>query len=489
MEIVLITVALLGITALIMPALGLNGTSPSKNNIFGYITTLVLSLSIVAIAYNAFNLDSSSSTDLIGLFRNDLIGSFVAITVLTVSLMVSISSIDYVKEQTNLHIYYSLILFTALGMTILSFAVDLIAIIVAWELMSLPTYVLAGFQKKDPHSNESAVKYFILGAFSSGILLYSISILYGLSGSTNIYMIIGALSQLDSLLNPLILLSAALFIAGFGLKMSLVPFHAWAPDTYEGAPLTIGALLSAGTKKAGFIVALRLFLIAFPLIAIYQSWTVAFAVLAVLTMILGNLAALTQQSTSRLLAYSSIGHAGFIIIGFAVATPFGITGTLYHMFNHAIMQAAAFLAIAAIDRGINQINVDSYAGLWKRMPITAFSLTISLLALAGIPPLNGFWSKLVLIGAALEGGALGEWGIILAITGVLTSVVSLAYYALVIKKMYMDDSDNLTPVSEPKHILFVLIIATIFIIASGLYPAPFYEFAANSAANFPNIFS
>ena len=158
MEIVLITVALLGITALIMPALGLNGTSPSKNNIFGYITTLVLSLSIVAIAYNAFNLDSSSSTDLIGLFRNDLIGSFVAITVLTVSLMVSISSIDYVKEQTNLHIYYSLILFTALGMTILSFAVDLIAIIVAWELMSLPTYVLAGFQKKDPHSNESAVK-------------------------------------------------------------------------------------------------------------------------------------------------------------------------------------------------------------------------------------------------------------------------------------------------------------------------------------------
>ncbi len=486
METPLLVLGVLAGGGLLVPVLSVT-LEEKERKLFGYVTILTLLAAIAAVFYTAFIQGLGESTAVAGVFRDDLLGAFTAITVLTVSLLVSAASLDYMEGTPNNPIYYSLLLFTSLGMVLLAFSIDLLMIIVAWELMSLPTYVLAGFRKKDPFSNEGAVKYFILGAFSSGVLLYAISLIYGLTGSTNIYTIINSLSQLNLTLTPVALLTSALFVAGFGLKMSVVPFHMWAPDAYEGAPPTVSALLSAGTKKAGFAAALRVFLVALPLINLYPSWTTAFAFLAILTMILGNIAALTQKVMARLLAYSSIAQAGYMLIGLAVATPLALTGTLYHILNHAVMQSSAFLAVAAVDYRLKKIGLDGYNGLWKKMPVTAISMAVALLALAGVPPLNGFWSKLVLFGAALQGGVLGELGVVLAVVGALTSVLSLGYYATIIKRMYMDEADDLKPVSEPKALTAVLIAATLFIVITGLYPAPIYDFASRAAASVPAL--
>jgi proton-translocating NADH-quinone oxidoreductase chain N len=261
------------------------------------------------------------------------------------------------------------------------------------------------------------------------------------------------------------------------LKMSVVPFHMWIPDTYEGSPTTVSALLSAGTKKAGFVVAIRVFLVALPLFSV--SWTMAFAVLAVLTMTLGNIAALTQRIFTRMLAYSSIAQAGYILIGLAVASPLGLAGALFHVLNHAVMQSAAFIAAAAVVHRTTRADLERYGGLWKKMPVTAFTLAVSLFALAGVPPLNGFWSKLILFTAAIEGGLV--W---LAVAGVLNSALSLGYYAWVVKRMYLDDAEDSIKVAEPVSFTLVLIIATVIIIATGLFPAIIYDFAEKAVQGF-----
>lgn len=411
------------------------------------------------------------------LFHEDLLAYFFALTVLLVSLFVVFSSRNYMWGDRNLAVYFSLLLFSTLGMVLLSFAADLLMIIVAWELMGIPTYVLAGLRKNDPFSNEASVKYFLLGAFSSGILLYAISITYGLTGTTNLNAVLQAFKQLPNPLDPLTILAVALFIAGFGLKMSVVPFHMWIPDAYEGAPTTISAFLSSGTKKAGFVVAIRVFAVALPFLSV--NWAAAFAILALATMTLGNVAALTQRSVTRMLAYSSIAQAGYILMGLAVASGpakiLGLIGILFHVFNHAVMQSCAFLAVAAVDRAVGKVSLDSFSSLWRRMPITSLSLAVSLLALAGIPPLSGFWSKLVLFTAAIQGDL--AW---LAVAAALNSALSLGYYAWVIKRMYIDEPAGLEvcgKIREPRVVSAVLLAATALIIVVGVYPSLIYDLA------------
>ncbi len=323
----------------------------------------------------------------------------------------------------------------------------------------------------------------MFGALSSGIIIYGISIAYGLTGSTNIGDVISGFSKLGQDMMPLALLAVGMFIAGFGFKIGLVPFHMWLPDTYEGSPPTIAGLLAAGTKKAGFAAALRVIIMG--TIALNVDWAFALGIIAIITMTVGNLAAIMQKSLTRMLAYSSIGHAGYILIGLSVA-PFsqiGIQASLFHILNHAVMKAAAFIAAAGIITTLAVSHIDKLRGLGKRMPITSLGLVISLLALAGVPPLNGFWSKLMLFGAAINAGSVAPWAPYLAVAGVLNSALSLAYYGWIIRKMYFEEGESDKRVKEPKSIIAVMIFSIIFIVGIGVYPDPIIEFAKSAVPN------
>ena len=421
------------------------------------------------------------------MLADDMFGSFFAITLLIVSIMVTASSWNYMKNKTNPAAYYSLILLSSIGMILIAYSMDLVMLLVAWELMSIPTYALAAFSKRDPISNEAAIKYFLFGALSSAILVLAIGLVYGVTGTTNIGEAIVSMVNVQKDLVPVTLLALALFIAGFGFKMGLVPFHMWLPDAYEGAPTTIGALLAAGTKKAGFAAAIRVIVLA--TFVLHLDWATALAVIAVFTMTLGNLGALVQKSVPRILAYSSIAQAGYIMIGLALA-PYSdqaLGGSLFHILNHAVMKSAAFIAVAAVGITLASYSIEKYRGLAKRMPITAIALSISLLALAGVPPLNGFWSKLVLFNAAIVTGPEIWWGPYLAIAGVLNSALSLGYYAWIMRKMYMEESPDTTKVKEPRAILAVLIFSMIFMVGFGIWHAPILDFATNSVPNLSQL--
>jgi len=421
------------------------------------------------------------------MLADDMFGSFFAITLLIVSVMVTASSWNYMKNKTNPAAYYSLILLSSIGMILIAYSTDLVMLLVAWELMSIPTYALAAFSKRDPISNEAAIKYFLFGALSSAILVLAIGLVYGVTGTTNIGEAIVSMVNVQKDLVPVTVLAVALFIAGFGFKMGLVPFHMWLPDAYEGAPTTIGALLAAGTKKAGFAAAIRVIILA--TFALHLDWAAALAVIAVFTMTIGNLGALVQKSVPRILAYSSIAQAGYIMIGLALA-PYSdqaLGGSLFHILNHAVMKSAAFIAVAAVSITLASYSIEKYRGLAKRMPITAIALSISLLALAGVPPLNGFWSKLVLFNAAIETGPEIWWGPYLAIAGVLNSALSLGYYAWIMRKMYMEESPDTTRVKEPRVMLAVLIFSMIFMVGFGIWHAPILDFATNSVPNLSQL--
>jgi F420H2 dehydrogenase subunit N len=424
-----------------------------------------------------------------GLLADDMFGSFFAISLLIVSIMVTASSWNYMKGRANPAAYYSLILLSTIGMVIIGYSTDLLMLLVAWELMSLPTYALAAFSKRDPISNEAAIKYFMFGALSTAILVFAIGLVYGVTGTTNIGAAIQTMANLQVDVIPIGILAIALFIAGFGFKMGLVPFHMWLPDAYEGSPTTIGALLAAGTKKAGFAAGLRV--VVLGIFALNADWTMTLAILAVFTMTIGNFGALIQKSVPRILAYSSIAQAGYILMGIALA-PYSdqaLSGSLFHILNHAVMKSAGFIAAAAVVIGLASYGLESYRGLGRRMPITAIALTISLLALAGVPPLNGFWSKLVLFGAAIDSGPIVAWGPYLAIAAVLNSALSLGYYAWIIRKMYMEDATDMSKIKEPTAIVAVLIFAIIFMVGFGIWHAPLLDFASQALPDLANVAS
>ena len=406
---------------------------------------------------------------------DDAFGALFAIAMLIVAIFTTVGSFSYMKNKANPSVYFSLILLSAIGMVLVAYATDLVMLFVAWELMSIPTYILVGFLKKDPISNEAAIKYFLFGALSSAIIIYGISLAYGVTGSTNIGEVIQGFMVLDANMIPIALLAVGMFIAGFGFKMGLVPFHMWLPDTYEGAPPTIATLLAAGTKKAGFAAALRV--VVMGSVALSLDWTLALGIIAVMTMTVGNIAAVMQKNLARMLAYSSIGHAGYILIGLSIA-PFsgiGLQGSLFHILNHAVMKGAAFIAVAGIVTALAITHVDKLKGLARRMPITSLGLVISLLALAGVPPLSGFWSKLMLFGAAIDAGTVVWWGPWLAVAGVLNSALSLAYYGWIIRKMYFEGEKE-KRIKEPKSIIAIMAFSIIFMVTIGVYPEPIIQF-------------
>ena len=476
----IILIAILGTVGVALPIINIARKERGSSSFYGAIAFGALIASLGYVIYQI----ATEQVAKAAIFSEDVLvddtfGGLFAIAVLIVAIMTTVGSFNFMRKQSHTAVYYSLILLSSIGMVLVAYSTDLVMLFVAWELMSIPTYVLAGFLKKDPSSNEAALKYFLFGALASAIIIFGISIAYGLTGSTNIGEVIQGFSTLDSQMIPLALLSIAMFIAGFGFKMGLVPFHMWLPDTYEGSPPTITALLAAGTKKVGFAAALRI--IVMGTVVLNLDWTFALGVIAVMTMTIGNIAAVMQKNLARMLAYSSIGHAGYILIGLAVApfSPMGIQGSLFHILNHAVMKGAAFIAVAGIVTTLAITNVDKLKGLARKMPITSLGLVVCLLALAGVPPLNGFWSKLVLFGAALDAGVVASWAPWLAVAGVLNSALSLAYYGWLIRKMYFEGEQE-KRIKEPKSIIAVMIFSVIFIVTIGVYPEPILQFTESA---------
>ncbi len=472
----MILVAILGTIGVLIPVISVARKERGSSSFYGVIALGALFASIGYVIYQIVSNNIAPAAIFTeDVLADDTFGSLFAIAMLIVAIFTTVGSLNYMRKKSHPAVYFSLILLSTIGMVLIAYSTDLVMLFVAWELMSIPTYVLVGFMKKDPSSNEAALKYFLFGALSSAIIIYGISIAYGLAGSTNIGDVIQTFATIDSEMLPLALLAIGMFVAGFGFKMGLVPFHMWLPDTYEGAPPTISALLAAGTKKAGFAAALRV--IVMGSIALSLDWTFALGIIAVMTMTVGNIAAIMQKNLARVLAYSSIGHAGYILIGLAIApyTTIGIQGSLFHILNHAVMKGAAFIAVAGIITTLASSHLDKIKGLGRSMPITSLGLVISLLALAGVPPLNGFWSKLILFGAALDAGPIAPWAPWLAIAGVLNSALSLAYYGWIIRKMYFE-GETAKRVKEPASVVAVMIFSIIFIVGIGVYPDPIIQF-------------
>jgi NADH-quinone oxidoreductase subunit N len=472
-------VILLGASALLLPLFQI---FRARRSLPGYALALVLAASMMLIGL--FTLYPSTVSWSGTLISPDQLGGVFALVTVGVTLAVTVASFDF-QRSASTPVYYSLLAFTALGMVLLAYSQDLLMLFVSWELMSLPTYVLAGYDKK-LRSNEASVKYAIIGAMSSAVILYAISLAYGLTGSTQISAVVSGFTN-----HPTALAGVAtlLFVAGFGFKMSIVPFHMWIPDAYEGAPTTISTLLAAATKKAGFIAAIRVLLAITTLYTVTKSplFTMAnvFAVLALVTMTVGNISALTQKSMTRLLAYSSIAQAGYMLIGFvafsnapgSAAASLGLTGTIFHVINHAVMKGVAFLAAALVLLQLRRADLGAYDGLAKRMPITAFTLAVAFLGLAGVPPLSGFWSKLLLVLSVANGPF--AW---LALAAILNSAFSLGYYAWIVKRMYIDDGESSERVKEPFWFVFVFAVMVGLIIGIGLFPQQVINFASGAAA-------
>jgi NADH-quinone oxidoreductase subunit N len=414
-----------------------------------------------------------------GLLRLDAFSALFQLIFLIVAFYVILASYKYVQGERHIAEYHTLILMATAGMMIVASSLDLITLFVGLELASLSSYALVGFRKKDKKGAEAATKYFIIGAISSAISLYGISLLYGLTGSTK-FTDIGALVGGMAGMDPVVLLALVLLIAGFGFKVAIVPFHMWAPDVYEGAPTTVTSLLAASSKKMGFVALFKIFLIG--LIAIRVEWQLVVAIISVATMVVGNLIAISQTNIKRMLAYSSIAQAGYILMILPIGTEYALAGGIFHIITHAFMKGGAFIIVATLSTVAIGETLSDYKGLAKRSPLMAFSMTVLLFSLAGIPPLAGFASKFVLFSSAVDASIVpaDNWMIWLAVAGVLNSALSLFYYVRVIKYIYVDKG----PIERtrlPNTMVAAVLITVIATIVIGLYPAPVID-ACNAAA-------
>ena len=409
-----------------------------------------------------------------GLIAVDRFAFFFKFVFLVAAALTVLMSVRYLEvEGVSPGEYYFLILCATLGMMIMAGGIDLITIFIGLETMAISFYILAGFIKPNQRSNEAAVKYFLLGAFSLGILLYGMSLMYGLSGTTNLRTM--ATIFVGQERDPRLALAVILVVAGVGFKIAAVPFHMWAPDVYEGAPTPVTAFLSVGSKAASFAMLLRIFVEGLP--SMSADWRMLFEALAIITMTIGNLAALTQTNLKRMLAYSSIAHAGYVLIGIVAGTPRGVSATLIYLLIYSFMQLGAFAVIVMMRRqDVVGDELKDFAGLHVHHPLAAFAMLLFMLSLGGIPPTAGFMGKFWLFGAAIEAGYV--W---LAVIGVLNSAVSLYYYIRIVVFMYVKPpTAGSQPAMSPSLslALAVAVVATLFL---GIYPRALFDLAESSA--------
>lgn len=402
----------------------------------------------------------------------------------------SIKSRELDPYKSRLGEYYMLISGMILGMLLMVGSANLLIMFIAFELTSISSYVLAGFTKRVLKSAEASVKYVMYGAVSSGIMLYGISLLIGITSATDIYGINASLAA--GIDQPVILYIAILMIiVGIGFKIAVVPFHFWAPDVYEGAPITITAFLAVASKIAALAMMIRLFKVSFtdsvnilvigdwPVFA-GLNWPIILAVMAALAMIVGNLTALRQDNIKRMLAYSSIAHAGYILMGFVVLTDEGITAIMIYVFMYLFMNLGAFYVAMLFSNKVKTESIEHYKGLGFRAPLESIAMTVFLISLTGLPPTAGFIAKLYIFGAAVSAG----WIWLVLIAGLMT-VVSLFYYIRVVRNMFFFQSDGITePLVFDAGSKIILLLLLIPVLLFGIYFTPVIEFARSSLAIF-----
>jgi NADH-quinone oxidoreductase subunit N len=467
----LITLSVAGLLLLLIDAFSIKG---SKKGYFHQISLVAIVIGIIQTIF----LWNRQGTDFSGMVYVNNYSFFFYMVFLIGTGISIIFSVKYLEEyKKNYGEYYALMLFSAVGMMLMAAGGNLVTIFLGLEILSIPIYILAGLFREDVKSNEAALKYLLLGGFSSAFLLFGIAMLYGGTGTFSLPEL-AKLIQAGGM-NALTYLGLGLLIVGFGFKISLAPFHMWTPDVYEGAPTSITAFMSVGTKAAAFAAFLRILLIVFP--SVKMEWDMLLWVVAVATMTIGNLTALAQTNIKRMLAYSSIAHAGYILVGVIAGNELGAIGILYYLLAYTLMNLGAFGVIILVSRKKdNYLNIYDYSGLGFQYPGLAAVMSVFMFALVGMPPTAGFIGKFYIFSAAVQAGYI--W---LVIIGVINSLISVYYYLRITVIMYMKPAEaDLGPVETTAMVNATLVLSALAVLLLGIFPGTIFNLALSSVKIF-----
>ena len=464
-----IILTLVGVLVMIIEAM----TGDKDKTSLGYLSILGLVAAMVAAC--AANAEPGYAFQ--KMLVVDGFATFFRIIVIGVGILTILLSTNYLSEaKLNSGDYYALVLFSIAGQSLMASANELIMIFIGIEISSIASYILAGYIRDDRRNNESALKYFLMGSFATAFLLYGVAWIYGLTGSTNLNDIHAAIGRGSA---PMLMIgvSAALMLVGLAFKVSVAPFHIWAPDVYQGAPAPVSAFMSVGPKAAAFAVMLRVFLTSFDSMA--DHWQPVLWIMALATMVIGNFAALKQSNIKRMLAYSSIAHAGYVMVAVTSHSPIGTAAAMFYLASYSLMNIGAFAVVTWMVRdGEKFVDVDDFSGLAKRQPFVATILTIFLLSLIGVPLTGGFFGKFYVFKAAIDGNLI--W---LAVLGLLNSAVAAYYYLRVLVVMYFREpgasTDNLPPVTGGLRL--AMLATAVGTIVMGVFPGLVLSFATNSS--------
>ena len=436
--------------------------------------TMPLALAgVIASLIAVFTLYGETRTAFGGMFVVDNFSNLFKTFFLVVAILVLLISLRYFRDGRFYQgEYYFLLLTSFLGCMLMPSSRDLLMLFIALELVSAPGFLIAAFRKSDPRSNEAGIKFFLIGVLSTAVMLYGMSLIYGVTGTLDLAGIGHALSgTIESGQQTLVYAAILFIVTGFAFKVSAVPFQFWAPDTYEGAPVPVAAFLATASKAAGFAGLLQLMFVAFP--HQYEFWTPIFAALSIATMTIGNLVALQQRQIVRLLAYSSIAQAGYMLLPFALVSADqtinqnAFAASVAYILIYAVMTLGAFAVVIAMSRESRGLLISDFAGLGRRAAWIAVPMTVFMVSLAGIPPTGGFWAKFLIFGVAIERGGIG---IALAIVMVINSVISLYYYLSIPRAMLFTDPDHDRPLFTPRLATGVAVLATVMVLAVGVWP-------------------
>ena len=467
----LITLSVAGLLLLLIDAFSLKG---SKKGYFHQFSLVAIIIGII----QTFFLWNRHGTDFSGMVYVDNYSFFFFMVFLIGTGISIIYSVKYLEEyKKNYGEYYALMLFSAVGMMLMAAGSNLVTIFLGLEILSIPIYILAGLFREDAKSNEAALKYLLLGGFSSAFLLFGIAMLYGGTGTFSLAEL--AKNIQAGGMNALTYLGLGLLIVGFGFKISLAPFHMWTPDVYEGAPTSITAFMSVGTKAAAFAAFLRVLMVVFP--SVKTEWDMLLWVVAVATMTIGNLTALAQTNIKRMLAYSSIAHAGYILVGVIAGNQLGAIGILYYLLAYTLMNLGAFGVIILVSRKKdNYLNIYDYSGLGFQYPGLALVMSVFMFALVGMPPTAGFIGKFYIFSAAIQAGYI--W---LVIIGVINSLISVYYYLRITVIMYMKPGEaDLGPIQTAPMVNATLVLSALAVLLLGIFPGTIFNLALSSVKIF-----
>lgn len=447
--------------------------SASKPKFFGHLSILAF----IAALFAAIAANGDPGFAYSNLLVIDGFATYFRVLVITIGIFAVFSSYHYLdREKAETSEYHALLLFAVSGQCLMAASNDLIMIFIGLEISSIASYVLAGYLRHDRRNNEAALKYFLLGSFATGFLLYGVALVYGLTGSTKLNEIHTAIAA-PGISLVMVSVAAALMIIGLGFKVSGAPFQMWAPDVYQGAPAPVSAFLATAPKAAAFAIFLRIFVTAFQPVA--SSWEPVLWVMALLSMTLGNFAALTQKNVKRMLGYSSIAHAGYILVAITSRSEIGTTAAMFYLAAYALMNIGAFaVVIHMAGKGETNVQIDDLAGLAKKQPLTAALLTVFILSLIGVPLTGGFFGKFYIFRAALESNLV--W---LAVLGLLNSAVAAYYYLRLLVVMYMHDPSEATEALEPltPGLRVALVLPAIGTFILGILPGFVLNFARDAA--------